>query len=159
MNKKKRFSVLKRCGFKCVYCGREPPEVTLHVDHRTSRVAGGGDEDDNLVAACSDCNFGKGATSDQDDDGIVIVFAADGSVDHERSLKLSGMWASTPKELRKILTTAVFTPPPEIAIFDMQHELNELRRFKSIVESEGSYYSGESFEEVMVRVNRTFGAK
>lgn len=28
-----RFEVFKRDGFKCLYCGRTPPSVLLHVDH------------------------------------------------------------------------------------------------------------------------------
>lgn len=100
MNKRKRFSVLKRYGFRCVYCGRRPPEVVLEVDHRESRVTGGSNEDNNLVAGCRDCNRGKGPMSDRDDDGIVIVLGADGRIDHKRSLKLSGLWSSIPKEDR-----------------------------------------------------------
>jgi hypothetical protein len=80
------------------------------VDHRVSKVTGGGDEDDNLVAACSDCNFGKGATSDQDDGGIVLVHNPDGSIDHKRSLRLSGLWGSFPKESRECFLVPVRVP-------------------------------------------------
>lgn len=58
-----RFSVLKRDRFMCVYCGRSPPEVRLHVDHVRSRSDGGETTFHNLVSACSDCNAGKGAQS------------------------------------------------------------------------------------------------
>jgi hypothetical protein len=56
-----RFAVLERCGFACVYCGRRPPDVALHVDHVHPVVAGGGSKPENLVAACQDCNLGKAA--------------------------------------------------------------------------------------------------
>jgi len=59
----KRFAVLKRDGFKCVYCGRGSKDVLLHVDHKISRANGGGDEVDNLVTSCSLCNNGKGGES------------------------------------------------------------------------------------------------
>ncbi len=59
----KRFAVLKRDGFKCVYCGRGAPDVLLHLDHKISRNDGGGDEVTNLVTACSLCNNGKGSQS------------------------------------------------------------------------------------------------
>lgn len=127
MNKRERFNVLKRFGFKCVYCGRKPPEVELEVDHRVPRALGGGDGD-NLVASCRDCNRGKWVTSDQDDDGIVIVCdPITGHVDHERSLKLSGLWASTPEEVRRALKFS-FTAPLEIALLDVRDAEIELKK-------------------------------
>lgn len=57
-----RFDVFKRDDFTCVYCGRRPPEVTLEVDHLLPRAEGGGDQPENLVTACWDCNRGKRAT-------------------------------------------------------------------------------------------------
>ena len=62
-SKKLRFQVLKRDGFRCSYCGRRPPEVTLDVDHVQSWKDGGRTVMENLVAACTDCNIGKGAQS------------------------------------------------------------------------------------------------
>ena len=61
LSKKERFEVLARCGFSCVYCGRRPPEVVLHVDHGLPVAAGGTNDGENLVAACFDCNTGKRA--------------------------------------------------------------------------------------------------
>lgn len=54
-----RFTVLKRDGFKCRYCGRKAPAVVLEVDHIVPVAAGGTNELDNLVTACEDCNGGK----------------------------------------------------------------------------------------------------
>jgi hypothetical protein len=54
-----RFAVLQRDGFACHYCGRKAPEVELHVDHVIPVAEGGSSDDDNLVAACTDCNHGK----------------------------------------------------------------------------------------------------
>jgi len=54
-----RFAVLQRCGFACSYCGRKAPDVVLEVDHIVPVIAGGSDDDDNLTAACWDCNSGK----------------------------------------------------------------------------------------------------
>jgi len=61
-SKRRRFAVLQRCGFACVYCGRRSPDVELHVDHVTPLARGGNHDEGNLVAACVDCNLGK-ATS------------------------------------------------------------------------------------------------
>jgi hypothetical protein len=61
---KTRFSILKRDGFKCLYCGKSQAEgAVLHVDHKVSKKDGGSDQPDNLVTACQDCNLGKGKDS------------------------------------------------------------------------------------------------
>ena len=57
---KLRLEVLKRDRFTCSYCGAHPPDVLLEIDHVIPRAAGGSDEMENLVAACQDCNRGKG---------------------------------------------------------------------------------------------------
>lgn len=58
-----RWKVLARDAFTCAYCGRKPPEVALHVDHKVSVNDGGTDELDNLVTSCDECNSGKGKSS------------------------------------------------------------------------------------------------
>lgn len=59
---KRRFEVLRRDGFRCVYCGAKASESELHVDHVVPVIDGGSDEPSNLVTACIDCNLGKGRT-------------------------------------------------------------------------------------------------
>lgn len=56
-----RFEALKKCKFRCFYCGRSPRNhnITLEVDHIIPRSKGGSDELTNLVAACYECNMGK----------------------------------------------------------------------------------------------------
>ena len=56
------FRILRRDGFCCIYCGRTPQNdgAQLHADHVKPRVAGGSNEESNLVTACRDCNLGKG---------------------------------------------------------------------------------------------------
>jgi 5-methylcytosine-specific restriction endonuclease McrA len=54
-----RFEVFKRGGFRCTYCGRKPPEITLHVDHKIPKSKGGPDNINNYITACFDCNTGK----------------------------------------------------------------------------------------------------
>lgn len=61
MRPKDRFEVFKRDGFVCQYCGRKTPEVVLEVDHIIPLALGGGNEVENLLTACWDCNRGKGA--------------------------------------------------------------------------------------------------
>lgn len=59
ITKKARFEVFKRDGFVCQYCGARPPDATLEVDHIHPVADGGGDDQDNLVTSCFDCNRGK----------------------------------------------------------------------------------------------------
>lgn len=59
--KRLRFEVFKRDGFTCRYCGAQPPEVVLVVDHVVPVAEGGLSTLDNLITACEPCNQGKAA--------------------------------------------------------------------------------------------------
>lgn len=61
LSKRVRFDVFKRDEFACQYCGRRVPDVVLEVDHIIPIAEGGGDELENLITSCFDCNRGKGA--------------------------------------------------------------------------------------------------
>lgn len=63
VTKRTRFEVLKRDNHTCRYCGASAPDATLTVDHVMPVALGGNDDPSNLVAACRDCNAGKGSTS------------------------------------------------------------------------------------------------
>ena len=58
---KRRFQVLRKCGFRCVYCELPITEEDFTVDHVIPRTKGGSNDFDNLVAACNSCNAKKGA--------------------------------------------------------------------------------------------------
>jgi DNA-directed RNA polymerase subunit RPC12/RpoP len=66
VSKRLRYEVLRRDSFSCTYCGAKAPDVELHVDHVIPEALGGGDDPDNLTAACIDCNAGKSSTSPDD---------------------------------------------------------------------------------------------
>lgn len=59
--KRTRFEVFKRDGFACRYCGAQPPDVVLVVDHIVPVAEGGPSTIDNLNTACEPCNQGKAA--------------------------------------------------------------------------------------------------
>lgn len=61
VSKKTRFEVFKRDGFACQYCGANSQKTQLEIDHVNPVANGGGNEIDNLVSACVDCNRGKAA--------------------------------------------------------------------------------------------------
>lgn len=53
-----RKNILRRDNYKCQYCGKKAPDMT--IDHVIPRSRGGGDTWENLVAACVRCNNRKG---------------------------------------------------------------------------------------------------
>lgn len=59
ISRAKRFRILARDNFRCVYCGARPAEAELHIDHLFPVCEGGDSSESNLVAACLDCNIGK----------------------------------------------------------------------------------------------------
>ena len=60
ISKGKRFGIFKRDGFTCQYCGQQPPDTVLHIDHILPVIEGGTNEEMNLVTSCAACNIGKG---------------------------------------------------------------------------------------------------
>lgn len=68
-----RFKVFNRDGFKCRYCGKCAPDVTLHVDHITPISRGGGNRMANLITACAECNLGKGIISMSDENRAELL--------------------------------------------------------------------------------------
>lgn len=66
MNKRKghpsnsrRFEIFSFDNFTCQYCGATPPEAKLEIDHIIPVSKGGAHTNENLITACSNCNFGK----------------------------------------------------------------------------------------------------
>lgn len=57
--KRLRFEVFKRDHFTCQYCGAQPLDVVLVIDHITAVALGGTSTIDNLITACESCNQGK----------------------------------------------------------------------------------------------------
>lgn len=57
---KKRFEVLKRDHFRCVYCGASTTEgVSLQLDHIVRPEDGGTNDIANLTTSCGSCNLGR----------------------------------------------------------------------------------------------------
>lgn len=63
LSKRLRYEVLRRDGFRCRYCGAEPGERALQIDHVIPEALGGKNEPANLVTACEPCNSGKTSTT------------------------------------------------------------------------------------------------
>lgn len=75
VSKRTRYEVLKRDNHTCRYCGATAPDAKLTVDHVLPTSLGGSDAPDNLVAACRDCNAGKGSANP--DDALVTQVGED----------------------------------------------------------------------------------
>lgn len=63
LSKRLRYEILRRDGFKCRYCGAEPGDRVLQIDHVVPEALGGKNEPANLVTACEPCNSGKTSTT------------------------------------------------------------------------------------------------
>lgn len=61
-----RFDIFKRDNFTCQYCGAQPPDAVLHVDHIIPVASGGDNDPMNLVTSCDACNLGKSAKRIED---------------------------------------------------------------------------------------------
>ncbi len=72
VGKKMRFEVFKRDSFTCQYCGRQAPDVVLHIDHIDPQANGGEDDILNLVTSCIDCNLGKGPRTLSDQSTVMV---------------------------------------------------------------------------------------
>lgn len=63
ISKRRRFTILKRDGFRCQLCGMSSEDGTkLHVDHLIPIAKGGSNDDENLWTLCERCNLGKSDT-------------------------------------------------------------------------------------------------
>jgi len=56
----RRRRIYRRDRGRCGFCGQPVAFDQLHLDHKLPRIAGGGDEDDNLQAAHAVCNLRAG---------------------------------------------------------------------------------------------------
>ena len=56
-----RKNVLLRDRYRCQYCGKEFPPVSLTLDHVVPISRGGKTQWDNIVTACKACNTRKGS--------------------------------------------------------------------------------------------------
>lgn len=70
ISKRLRFEVLKRDAFTCQYCGKQPPDTVLHIDHIVPVAKGGKNTLINLVTSCCDCNLGKSDKELSDDSAV-----------------------------------------------------------------------------------------
>ncbi|MHA1671649.1 MAG: HNH endonuclease [Promethearchaeota archaeon] len=84
LNQRLRAEILRRDGYRCVHCGRNPEEdnIKLEVDHIIPVEWGGKTEPENLQTLCRECNQGKkDYFSDYDDNDVVkeIIKAESGT--------------------------------------------------------------------------------
>lgn len=70
ISKRVRFEIFKRDSFKCQYCGRQAPDIVLHIDHIKPVVSGGEPDITNLITSCLDCNLGKGPRQISDQSAV-----------------------------------------------------------------------------------------
>lgn len=90
LSKRLRYEILRRDGHRCRYCGLEASEAELTVDHVVPTTLGGGDEPQNLVACCRDCNAGK---SSMPADAPIVEAVADDELRWAEAMKKAAVIA------------------------------------------------------------------
>lgn len=63
ISRKTRFEVFHRDAFTCQYCGRQPPQISLELDHVKATANGGMNNPSNYTTSCTECNRGKSGTT------------------------------------------------------------------------------------------------
>jgi hypothetical protein len=106
VGKKLRFEVFKRDGFRCQYCGRTPPAVTLEADHIEPESKGGATDIDNLMTSCMDCNRGKGA-NELEAIPETLVTRAQVAQEREEQLRVYGEVMMTIRQRKEAQTNTV----------------------------------------------------
>ena len=86
LSKQLRFEIMKRDGHRCRYCGSEPNQKLLQVDHVIPVAKGGTDAPENLVTSCRDCNAGKGARQ-LDQNGLPASLNADAMLEQAQQIR------------------------------------------------------------------------
>ena len=67
---RKRWQVLERDAYRCVYCQADLTQVTFAIDHRVPVTRGGTNAIENLQATCKTCNARKKDFSDDDEEKL-----------------------------------------------------------------------------------------
>ncbi len=80
INPRTRAGILRRDGYRCVHCGKNPEEdnIKLEVDHIIPVAWGGKTEPKNLQSLCRKCNQGKKSyfSDFNDDDAVKDIIKA-----------------------------------------------------------------------------------
>lgn len=110
-----RFSILKRDGFRCQYCGVHAGNAELCVDHVIPKSRGGKDEEWNFLTACTDCNTGK---HDVDEDAHLLwaLMCARDRDDHDTGFMYFIILQSrgwTPEQMHHYTVTCLGGQVPE----------------------------------------------
>jgi hypothetical protein len=86
ISRRLRFEILRRDNNACRYCGGQPPEVKLTIDHVLPVALGGTDDPSNLCAACVACNGGK---SSSNPDAATVAQVSEDAVRWAEAMKLA----------------------------------------------------------------------
>ncbi len=71
-----QWEIFARDDFRCMYCGKRPPEVSLTIDHFWPLELGGPNQRNNYASSCRRCNKQKGSTDPQ-------VYCEDNGLDYD----------------------------------------------------------------------------
>lgn len=105
-----RFSIWRRDGFRCTYCGISAFDkgVTLEVDHVIPVSRGGTDDPENLTTACRPCNWAKGPHRPRiASDGKKVVFQYPAWMRNALNQHAAPLGISRSQVIRRLLAKAL----------------------------------------------------
>lgn len=154
-----RFNVFRRDNFTCRYCGKQSPEIILHLDHIKPVADGGIDAEENFATSCVDCNQGKsskpgiappaqrnksvgfigmfGHTFDEKG-SVHWQFAIDRQLDDEHFAVTTFSWFSGYAHSTEILTKADLLDGKKCRLYRTADEMND-------------YYERHDWQEIRKR--------
>jgi len=133
--KRLRFEIFKRDNFTCQYCGSQPPDIVLVLDHIHPISKGGDNDPMNLITSCEPCNQGKSDKALEDK-----IIAPDADLE----------WLEMQQEIKELKRYQDARQIREDLIIKIASNLSDEFMFQS-----GENYNGlEVFDEVIRMLNQ-----
>ena len=149
ISKRVRFEVLKRDAFTCQYCGKNAPDVILHLDHIKPVSKGGNNGILNLVTSCQSCNAGKSDIELSDKSAVKKQQKqlADMAEKHEQ-IKLMVEWRESIQNSEDLLVDSVADLISDLLVDKSPNDHGRMLIRKSIKRS--------SYQDVFEAVNKAY---
>ncbi|MCL4826421.1 MAG: HNH endonuclease [Caldilinea sp.] len=163
-----RDAVRHNFQYRCGYCGVQEDETgsLLEIDHYQPRSTGGGDELDNLVYCCSNCNRRKGDfwPTDGMSARLRILHPQKDDLSQHLQLQLDGSVVGLAETGRFHIERLQLNRPPLLALRRVRQDVQLIRQGLLEAQEERTRLEqriqtlSKSLEEVLDELSRLSGA-